>query len=100
MTHVVFTVEAEADAYEALCNKSRGYPSKGRHVGGGVHVAISDTPGVGWTLTHGKRKHPTRGEWAVEAVEPAGKLSAAEETELAAKYAARQALNASWISPP
>lgn len=48
--------KAEANAVIALVDKLCGFPRKGVHVGGGIHVEIPEvfTPGaIGWTETSG-----------------------------------------------
>lgn len=96
--HVIFTVEAEGLAYQALVDKSEGYPTAGVHWGKGRHVDLGKTPGPGWTIHHDElRKHPEKAQWAHAAVAPtAGKLTPEETAELEAKEAAAVELDATW----
>lgn len=50
----------QVEGFAALADKLLDLPRKGRHVGGGRHVTIPDTPGIGWTLEHQPEEHPTR----------------------------------------
>lgn len=47
--------EAECEQVVALIDKQCGYPKRGTHVGGGIHVDMPETftPGApGWTATY------------------------------------------------
>lgn len=101
MSAVVFTSRTDAQRYERLCAKAFSLPSKGRHVGGGRHVPMTDDPSSpGWTIAWDTvREHPTRTEFAVIALEPSvsnGRVNEQEKTELETRYASRETLDASW----
>lgn len=94
----VSTTQAAAQTVEQLQDKLLGFPAKGTHIGGGVHVPMPDawdTVGAvppGWTSYRGgSRKHPTLSQWAT-ILDPqlsaaladarASRLSGAEQTSL------------------
>lgn len=94
--------KAEVEKLQTEMDKQLGYPKKGANVGGGIHVQIPDTPGVGWTLTHAQPvEHPTnKGQWAIDTREiEAKKLSDAKKS---AALEAKQetALDSSWDKDP
>jgi type IV secretory pathway protease TraF len=112
MTYRVVTSRAEAAAVEQTQDKLLGYPRVGVHVGGGVHVAMPATwdgtgsVPVGWTSYRGSgRQHPVRQEFAV-LVDPEctaalangrrARLTAQEQTKMAADVAAAIELPADW----
>lgn len=39
------------EAVRAAVDTMLELPKRGTHVGGGVHMPISDTPGIGWSVT-------------------------------------------------
>jgi hypothetical protein len=54
------------DDYVKAVNAKLGLPRKGVHIGGGRHVDIPDTPGIGWSIQWDiPRKHPKREDWTV-----------------------------------
>lgn len=94
--------KAEVEKLQTEMDKQLGYPKKGTNVGGGIHVQIPDTPGVGWTLTHAQPvEHPTnKGQWAIDTREiEAKKLSDAKK---AAALEAKQdvTLDTTWDKDP
>jgi len=98
----------ECDMIGTVSNKMFGYPSKGKHVGGGSHVTMTDVPGIGWTLRHANvMKHPTKEQWAYPidntlsaAIVGGGmsNLDVAESTSLVAALADAKQLSADWTS--
>jgi hypothetical protein len=106
VSHVVFTTEAGAAAYQARVDKLLGYPSlDATHVGGGRHVELDpSTPGPGWTVHHGEvRAHPKDKRWAHPAVDPdvvpgKGTASAADIASLKADLAKAEKLGKDWTS--
>jgi hypothetical protein len=101
MSAVVFTVRADATAYESLCRRALAIPHhRHRHIGGGRHVDVHPAiPGPGWTTAWSDvQEHPTRTEFAVAALDPTRETAATtqERTTLETRYASRQTLDASW----
>jgi hypothetical protein len=100
MTLAISTTQPAAVELEQLEDKLLGYPAKGVHVGGGIHVPMPATwdgtgkPPMGWTSYRTSSiKHPTLSQWATPldakvstalAGPDASKLTAAEKTKLAA----------------
>jgi hypothetical protein len=67
MTRYLITTSSEdARELQRVARKLLGLPRRGRHVGRGSHVPMTDDPSSpGWSREHGEpRKHPTREEWA------------------------------------
>jgi len=82
-----------------------GLPVKGRHVGGGRHVELGDTPGPGWTIyRHGVRRHPVKALWAypidgelvTARTEKAATMTVAEEGELDDAITRAKPLDSTW----
>lgn len=101
MTHARFTTRRQAEDYAATCAKARGYPARGVHVGGGIHVALGDTPGPGWTTAFADVvEHPDGDAFAVLALdanaEERARLTPAERADVTAKRAAAQPLDETW----
>lgn len=69
MAYFIGTLE-ECEALNGAISKTMGYPKRGVHVGGGVHVDMPDVyyPGaIGWTYKHSDVVQ-TGDEYAVDAV--------------------------------
>lgn len=89
MKHVT-GARAPVLAYQALVDKSCGYPSSAHvHVGAGRHVEVDPhVPGPGWTLHHAdvREHHKTKGLFAHVAVDvsAAAPLTLEERAQLLA----------------
>jgi hypothetical protein len=92
----------EAQRLVVLAEKLEAFaPSKGVHVGGGVHVRMLDTPSPGWTTamvapqerTEGSGDYTVPGIRDASVVDPIkrARLTRAEQDEMDALLAARVA---------
>lgn len=113
MSYVIQSTEALARETERALDKLLGGPKKGVRVGGGIHVPMPDSwdgtgpVPIGWTSYVGcSQRHPTLTIWSTpiepEATAAMGngrraRLSAQEQTKMAADLAAAGELPADWF---
>ncbi len=106
MTRAATGTQAQAERLQSLDAKAAGLPRKGRHVGGGIHVPMTDDPNSpGWTRhVHRVAKHPDRDEWAYPMATLDGadlmRLDGPERAEVAQARADALELPADWTPPP
>jgi hypothetical protein len=75
--------EAANDALNIIVSKALGYPKKGSHIGGGVHVAIQGTYDGTGACPAGWTKQPTA-NWAASPASSAVPITDAMAVELQA----------------
>jgi len=93
MIAVVFTNQADADAFSAAVHAKTGpYPKEGIDVGGGIHMPKAQCAAVRYANV---RKHPTNAEWAYvhDATVEAQAIALPPDATV-------KALDASWDSAP
>lgn len=101
--YIIFSSLVDAEAYLESCNRARLLPSPGRNIGGGRHVRIEDSPGLGWTNSFSRIiKHPKRNQWASVSLDPEkvrqGRVSQEDVSRIISLRNTKQDLSSDWFN--